>query len=103
MMMMMMMMTASAASQSKHWSTARWETLYVRATGNGRLLGGVREFLDVIPSKVPLFRGGCRPHLVHSSLGPNGISIGSADFAGLTVVTDRPTEHTTLSVAIGHI
>jgi len=30
---------------------------------------------------------------------PNGISIGSAVFAGLTTVTDRPTDHATRSVA----
>ena len=40
-------------------------------------------------------------------LNPNGISIGSAVFAGLTNVTDRPTDrptdHTTRSVRIGRI
>jgi len=40
-------------------------------------------------------------------LNPNGISIGSAVFAGLTSVTDRaldrPTGHATPSVTIGHI
>jgi len=38
-------------------------------------------------------------------LNPNGISIGSAVFAGLTSVTDRltdgPTDHATRSVTIG--
>ena len=38
---------------------------------------------------------------------PNGISVGSAVFAGLMVITDRqtdrPTDHTTPSVATGHI
>jgi len=34
---------------------------------------------------------------------PNGISIGSAIFAGLTSVTDRPTDHATRSVTIGRI
>ena len=34
-------------------------------------------------------------------LNPNGISIGAAVFAGLTSVTDRPTDH--WSVTIGHI
>jgi len=34
---------------------------------------------------------------------PNGISIGSAVFAGLTSVTDRPTDHATRSVTIGRI
>jgi len=36
-------------------------------------------------------------------INPNCISIGSAIFAGLTSVTDRPTDHNTLSVTIGHI
>ena len=40
-------------------------------------------------------------------LNPNGISIGSAVFAGLTSVTDRltdrPTDHATRSVAIGRM
>jgi len=36
-------------------------------------------------------------------LNPNGISIGSAVFVGLTGVTDRPTDHATQSVTIGHI
>jgi len=40
----------------------------------------------------------------HQSQHPNGITIGSAIFAGLTVVTDRqtnqPTDHTMPSVAI---
>jgi len=31
------------------------------------------------------------------------MSIGSANFAGLTTVTDRRTDHTTRSVTIGHI
>jgi len=34
---------------------------------------------------------------------PNGISIGSAFFAGLTSVTGRQTDHATRSVTIGHI
>jgi len=36
-------------------------------------------------------------------LNPNGISIGSAVFARLTTVTDRPTDHATRSVTIGGI
>jgi len=36
-------------------------------------------------------------------LDPNGISIGSAVFAGLTSVTDRPTDHVMRSVTIGRI
>jgi len=35
-------------------------------------------------------------------LNPNGISIGAAVFAGLTSVTDRPTDHGTRLVTIGH-
>jgi len=34
---------------------------------------------------------------------PNGISIGSAIFAGLTSVTDRPIDNATQSVTIDHI
>jgi len=34
---------------------------------------------------------------------PNGISIGSAVFAGLTSMTDRPTDRATRSVTIGRI
>ena len=34
---------------------------------------------------------------------PNGISIGSAVFAGLTSVTDRPTDHATRSITIDRI
>jgi len=33
-------------------------------------------------------------------LNPNGISIGSAVFAGLTSVTDRPTDHATRWVTV---
>jgi len=47
------------------------------------------------------FLGLTRPH------NANGISIGSTVFAGLTSVTDRPTnrptDHATRSVTIGHI
>jgi len=41
-----------------------------------------------------------RPTQLHN---PNGMSIGSAIFAGLTIVTDRQADHTTPSVAIGDI
>jgi len=40
------------------------------------------------------------PTLVHPT---NGISIGSAVFAGLTNMTNRKTEHATPSAAIGRI
>jgi len=44
------------------------------------------------------------PPLPESSIQiPKGILIGSAVFAGLTTVTDRPTDHATRSVTIGHI
>jgi len=36
-------------------------------------------------------------------LNPNGISIGSTVFAGLTSVTDRQTDHATQSVTVGCI
>jgi len=36
-------------------------------------------------------------------LNPNGIHIGSSVFAGLTSVTDQPTDHATRSVTIGRI
>jgi len=39
----------------------------------------------------------------HPSLNPNGISIGSAVFAGLTSVKDGLTDHTAWSVTIGRI
>jgi len=61
------------------------------------------------PSKLPLSMGDPDPHLIHGFLGPirvlnpNSISIGSAVFAGLTSVTERPTDrptyHATRSVA----
>ena len=60
-------------------------------------------------AKLSLCTGRSGPHLIHGSLGPprvhnrNGISIGSAVFAGLTTVTDRQTDHATRSVTIGRI
>jgi len=56
---------------------------------------------QIVPDHV---RSG--PHLViHGCLltpviNPNGILIGSAIFAGLTTVTDRPTDHATRTVTI---
>ena len=75
------------------------------------LLGGVRENTEVIiPLKSAPSRGGSGPpsksyFLVPSRVHiPNGISIGYAVFAGLTVVTDRETDrqtdHATTSVAM---
>ena len=56
------------------------------------------------PSKSPLPMGDLiDPHLIHGSSNwahhnPNGISIGSAVFVGLTSVTDRPTDRPRYSV-----
>jgi len=64
---------------------------------------------DFIPFKIAPLHGGSEPPSNTWFLGPtqvntpNGVMIGLATFAGLTVVTDRPTHHTTLSVAIGSI
>jgi len=60
--------------------------------------------LKIAPSRVRIwspcntrFLGSTRVHI------PNSISIGAAVFAGLTIVTDRQTDHATPSVTIGHI
>jgi len=48
------------------------------------------------PSELPLPMGELKPDLIHRPtrvLNPNGILIGSAVSAGLTSVTDRPTNH----------
>jgi len=62
-------------------------------------------FLKIAPSHGDLDR-----HLIHGSLAPrvhnpNGMLIGSAVFACLMIVTDRPTEDRPWysSVTIGHI
>ena len=63
------------------------------------------------PSKLPISMGDLGPHLIHDSFGntpvlnPNGISIGSAVFAGLTSVTDTDgqTNHATRSVTLDSI
>jgi len=49
--------------------------------------------------------GGLHPSLIRPTRVqiPNDISIGLAVFAGLTDVTDRPTNHTTRSVTIGRV
>jgi len=57
------------------------------------------------PQKLPLPTGGSGPHLTWflgpiRAHNPNGILIGSAVFAGLTSVSDRPTDHATRSVTI---
>jgi len=41
-----------------------------------------------------------RSNRVHN---PKGMLIGTAVFAGLTVMTDRQKDHATLSVTTGHI
>ena len=61
------------------------------------------------PSKLPLpIRGSGLPSNIWFPvptrvLIPNGISIGSTVFAGLTSMTDRLTDHATQSVTTGHI
>jgi len=64
---------------------------------------------DPFPKIVPS-HGDLDPHLIRGSLGPtrvlnypNGISVGSAVLAGLTDVTDRPTDHATWLVTIDRI
>jgi len=58
---------------------------------------------------LPLPVGGSEPPSSTWSLGftqvlnPNGISIGSAVFAGLASVTDRQTDHATRSLTIDRI
>jgi len=55
----------------------------------------------LFPLKIALSHGGCGPSSNTQFLGPtrahnpNGISIGSAVSAGLTTVTDRPTDRQT--------
>jgi len=55
-----------------------------------------------LPLKVVPSSGGSGPHLIRGSFNwahpgpyPKGISMGSAVFTGLTVVTDRPTDRQT--------
>ena len=52
---------------------------------------------DLGPSNT-CFLGSTRVHV-----NPNGISIASAAFAGLMIVTERPRDHSNPSVAIGLI
>jgi len=61
------------------------------------------------PKNLPLPMGGSGPPSntwfagPTQVLDPKGSSIGAAVFAGLTSVTDRPTDHATRSVRIGRI
>ena len=61
------------------------------------------------PLKIAPPHGGSKPPLNTWFLGltpvlnPNGVSISSAFFAGLTSVTGRPTDHATRLVTIDHI
>jgi len=60
-----------------------------------------RPFSHQVAPSLPM--GESRSHLIHGSLGPpdstpSGISIGSAVFAGLTIVTDRPIDRPRYSV-----
>ena len=65
--------------------------------------------LPLCPSKLPPPMGGSGSPSNTWFLGPtrvlsqNGILIGQSVFAGLTSVTDRPTDHTTRSVTISRI
>jgi len=62
---------------------------------------------NVFPSKLPPLHEGSAPLSNTCFLVPtqvhtiNGISVDSSVFAGLKIVTDRPTDNATLSVAIG--
>jgi len=91
---LMWQLTASAAGQSKRWSTTCRGNPAIMATGTG--LGSMQENPDVIPPQKCPFHWWA-PHLSQFA-GPtqmpisNGISIGSAIIAGLTVVTDRWTD-----------
>ena len=60
------------------------------------------------PKNCPFPWGNVNPHLTRffvsiRTQNPNDISIGSAVFAGLISMTDRPTDHATQSVAIDRI
>ena len=69
--------------------------------------------MPILPQKFAPSHGGSEPPSDTWSLGatevinPNGISIGSTVFAGLTSVTDRPTDrqtdHATRSLTIDRI
>jgi len=65
--------------------------------------------MPIIPPKFAPSHGGSEPPSNTWYLGPtqvlnpNGISIGSAVFAGLTNVTDRQTDHATQSLTIDRI
>ena len=65
--------------------------------------------MPLYPSKLPLAMGGSGPPSntrfpgPTQVLNPNGISIGSAIFAGVTSVIDWPTDHSTQSVTIDTI
>jgi len=58
--------------------------------------------------KCPFSWGDLNPHVIHGSLGPtrvfvpNGISIGSAIYAGLAKVINRQTDHATPCVVTSH-
>ena len=57
------------------------------------------------PSKFPS-HGGSEPHLIHGSLGPPESSTQIdrfSHFAGLTSVTDRPTDQATRSVTVDRV
>ena len=95
-------------ASGKRWSTACVGNPDIRGHGK-RCSEACGKILRSSPSKCPFpwldhsghpqFLGPARVHI------PNGISIGSAVFEGLTVVTGRgrPIDHATPSVAIGRI
>jgi len=62
--------------------------------------GRFSRIRQVAPMSTPSHTCFLVPAGVHI---PNGISIGSADFAGLTIVTGRETNHATLLARIGHV
>ena len=91
----------SGANQVARWSQSSCEptcrdSSNMSATGRKPCLRPTRELAPVSPSKLPFhvrvsglpsntwFPGPTRVNI------PNGITTGSADFPGLTVVTDRP-------------
>jgi len=100
-------MTGHIAGGMFHWESLMWHSI-AYAAGQlepwltvcreiqgplGMVLIGVWENPGFVPLKSATFRGSMYRHLIHSSLGPpestSGISIGSAVFAQLTVLTDQ--------------
>jgi len=81
------------------------QRLNVRTTVNGGQSASCVKIQTASISKMPLPVRRCDRHLITGSLGHpsqhlNGISIGSAVFAGLTIVTGRQTDRPRYSVRI---